>query len=137
MKKTPLKRVGSASWKTLERKADDLARKYCVRAGQCAANGHITGGKVHRCSDSLEWCHLKSRGVAALRHNPDNAVCLCNVHHRYFTMHPDEWYRFIESNYPGRWDDLKSHEEAMHTAFKVKFKEQVFKHWIEFYKAVD
>jgi len=54
----------------------------------------------------MEWCHLKSRGIKVLRWNPDNALCLCNTHHRWFTQNPDEWYRWVEKKYPGRWDKL-------------------------------
>lgn len=97
MPKTPSK-------KTLTAKLDNAARAYCKsHAGEkCQARGEAG----LRCSQRLEWCHLKSRGIKIVRWNPDNALCMCNVHHRYFTQHPDRWYEFVEKKYPGRWDEL-------------------------------
>jgi hypothetical protein len=31
---------------------------------------------------------------------------MCNICHRYFTQHPDEFKRFIDSYDPERWDYL-------------------------------
>lgn len=99
-------------------KLDAQARKKCKSVGRCQAEGYGIpyppdlqwGDKTIMqslpCAGRLEWCHLKTRGRKATRHLEENCVCMCSAHHRHFTNHPDLFYRFIEENWPGRWDFL-------------------------------
>jgi len=92
-----------AKW---EKVCEDLARKVCLSVGSCEAAGWEWNGKVYSCSDRLEWAHVKSRRHISIKYDPENATCLCNTHHKFFTQHPDQWFKFIETKYPGRWDSL-------------------------------
>lgn len=56
-----------------------------------------------------------------------NGMCLCHAHHRYFTLHPDEWYRFCESVRPGVWELLA---REMCTTKKLN---NIYEEWIEHY----
>ena len=75
--------------------------------GTCIACGwESENGKVYACSQRLECAHIQTRGWLSIRHHPRNVLSLCNIHHRYFTQHPKDWERFIESKWPGRMDWL-------------------------------
>lgn len=108
LKRTPLKRKPKARKpkpSTLKNKCDKLAQKRCVSIERCEACEFV-GPKVPACNGCLQWCHLKSRRFAILRHDPKNAVCMCAAHHRYFTDHPDLFRDFINQLDPERWDYL-------------------------------
>lgn len=78
----------------LRNKADGLFSRYIrERDRTCQAAGHAKRGGNDECSGVLQCAHLISRrpGYLATRHDPDNAVALCEGHHVFFTNHPLEW----------------------------------------------
>lgn len=112
--------------KTLLALADKLAGAHCRAKGYCEAAGWE---KRHSkaCGGCLEWCHIKSRSHKSIRHAPWNSCCLCTACHFYFTTHNDEWVRFIDDLFPGRWDVLN---EALQKKEKPNYMA-----WISFYRA--
>jgi heterodisulfide reductase subunit B len=110
------------SAKSLLIKADKLARAYCHSTGQCEAKGLTP----YKCSDRLEWCHIKSRNHKTIRHDPLNFICMCNTCHRYFTENPDMWYHAIEILRPGAWDRLNA---LVQEGLKPDYS-----YWIDYYQ---
>lgn len=127
MRKQPLipkPKPKKVSKSTLSKKADNLAGEACRARGYCEARdwarnddkrtqfeawqeeGYSGVLKRNRCSDRLEWAHIKSRSRKNIRWEPWNCVCLCNQCHRFFTQHPDLWTKFIDDYDPFRWDYL-------------------------------
>jgi len=119
--------VRQASKATLGKKADKLAGIACRERGYCESQSWVKSHAIknHRCSNRLEWAHIKSRGIRSIRWDEKNCVCLCNTCHRYFTQNPDEWKRFIDWLDPDRWDYLNE-QMQMH-------KKPDPEYWIEFY----
>lgn len=108
------------SRKTLKAKADRLAGAWFRKSGCARGEG---------CAGRTEWAHLKSRGRLCIRHSPFNALPLCWKCHKFFTENPDEFYKFVEERFPGRWDFLNARiQEAMDSHEKPDYE-----HWIEFY----
>lgn len=60
--------------------------------------------------------------------HPDNSVCMCGAHHRFFTQNPASFQVFIEELYPGRWEFLA---ELERNAGKNDPD-----YWIEYYKGL-
>lgn len=58
------------------------------RCEYCSGTGH------------LECCHVQGRRSRATRWHPQNAVCLCHAHHRYFTERPIEFIEWLERDTP-------------------------------------
>lgn len=113
------------SQKTLKRKADNLAGDWFRRTDKCCAKGFWG----HSCSRRIEWAHITSRGVLCLRHSPLNALPLCNVCHRRFTMHPLQFAGFIDEWFPTRRGQLEAREkEAMDNHEKPDYQ-----YWIDWY----
>jgi hypothetical protein len=125
VRKTPLKSKPKQS--TLKSKADSLAAAFCKKERRCQAQGQ----EGIRCSDRMEWAHLKSRSHGHIRHDPLNALCLCNTHHRFYTNHPDLWVEFVEREFPGRWEFLNRRLQETHG------KKPDYAAWIEFYREVE
>jgi len=74
-----------------------------VRAqGVCFACGQLGWA----CSQRFENCHIISRGEPAIFCHPLNLVCMCNIHHRYYTVREAQWREYVESRLPGRYDEL-------------------------------
>ena len=142
-------------YKLLEAKADRLAREACVSAAKCMACGtpvwfdrHLSDGinpedwedpcpsdlrkirVILNCSGRFEWCHLVSRGVRSLRHDPENCVCLCNIHHRFFTQQPAAFTAFMESINPGVWERLAMKQWGG----KKEPLENIYQRWIDYYE---
>jgi 5-methylcytosine-specific restriction endonuclease McrA len=81
------------------KKADELFSKHVrARDGACLNCGSTA---------FLQCAHIHSRSYKAIRVNPDNAVALCRSCHLKFTRWPLEWEAWVESRFPGRWDELK------------------------------
>lgn len=138
MKKSPLNKKSNrekcgiekpkaknASARTLMLRADKLAGAACRALGRCEACDLF--GLC--CSNRLEWAHLKSRGIKYLRHDPLNCVCLCNIHHRFFTGHPDLFRDFIEDLKPGTWQRLNN----LLIEQKEKSLKPDYEYWIDYY----
>lgn len=117
---------GPPSQTTLRNKADRLAGAFCRSLGRCEAEGEF--GMC--CSNRLEWAHCKSRGIKYLRHDPLNCFCLCNVHHREFTKHPDLWKDFVEKVRPGTWQRLND----LLIEQKQKRLKPDYEYWIDYYE---
>jgi len=80
------------------KKLDSLFSQYIRSIGEC-----------FRCQSqkNLQCAHIWTRGYKQIRWNPENALCLCQGCHLYFTHHPIEWQDFIEEHFPGRLYKLK------------------------------
>ena len=87
-----------ASKKTIKKKLDKLVGAHCRSKGVCEARRY----SGDQCSTKLEWCHIKSRRYLSVRWSPNNCVCMCSAHHRYFTANPDEFIEFLEQEFPHR-----------------------------------
>lgn len=114
--------------KALLARADYLARKYCKRDGKC-----MMAGWMFPCGGMLNWAHIISRGNKLIRHDPDNAVCLCYDHHRYFHNRPREWESWVERTFPGRLDELR----GMIKGHQVRGLDMIghYETWIAYYEA--
>ena len=66
-------------------------------------------GKCYLCSSTfhLQCAHIISRGYKAVRYNPENALCLCQKCHFFYTYKPIEWEDLIKQKLPGRWEKLR------------------------------
>lgn len=118
------KKSGKSRVKTIQRRIDRNYMGPFTRAiGECFAEG-VNGWQ---CSQRFENCHIIRRGEPSLFCHPDNLVCMCNVHHRFFTSHEHEWREFVESRLPGRWDALKAVSAAN------KGKKQDWEEWERFW----
>ncbi len=133
----PVRPPKPRSLKAVRNEADELAACAIKLVGRCAAKGFVgTDGMAVKCSERLEWAHVKSRGILFLRHDPRNAACLCSAHHKAFTLHPDHWFVFIRDERPGTWDYLNG-EIRERRATKVKAPlMDVYLGWIEHYRAI-
>ena len=88
--------------KTLIRKCDVLFSKFIRKKGYC----EFKGLDFNTCEGELECCHIFSRGNKKLRHDIQNALCLCHAHHFYYTNHPSEWTEIVRKNFPEDYDYL-------------------------------
>ncbi len=61
-----------------------------------------------RCSAQMQCMHLKSRRYRSTRWRKENAACGCAAHHRFYTDHPDLFYKAVEALWPGRWDEVQA-----------------------------
>ena len=41
-----------------------------------------------------------------IRHDEENVILLCRLHHSYYGTRPNQWEELINSLYPGRMDSL-------------------------------
>ena len=73
--------------KYTQAEADRLFSLLIRQAGKCLA----CGSTYH-----LQCAHIISRTYKAVRYNPDNAICLCQKHHFYWTYHYIEFEEFID-----------------------------------------
>lgn len=93
--------------KKMRDKLDRLCGKVVRSAQECFACGEVMErGNVYRCSTRYECCHILSRGNLKIRHHPLNMVCMCNIHHRYYTTRTKDWDDLIDKKLPGRKDEL-------------------------------
>jgi len=82
---------------------EEMAQFVVNKQRVCFAAGY----KGYQCSNRFEGCHIIPRGEDCIAPNPLNLVCMCNIHHRYFTQHELEWQEYVESQCEGRRDNLK------------------------------
>jgi 5-methylcytosine-specific restriction endonuclease McrA len=80
---------------------DSLCRQYVFLRDRflCVKCLHQ---KKRRNGDRLQWAHIHTRGVHSLRWEPDNSVCLCSGCHLHGHLHPTEFARWFEEQYPNR-----------------------------------
>ena len=50
---------------------------------------------VTSCGGETECCHVHTRRISRLRHDPDNIIVMCSAHHAFFTQHPLYWGDFV------------------------------------------
>lgn len=72
--------------RALKRKCDKLFSQIVRVRGGCEE----TGG-----TEALQCCHIISRSYHATRWDLDNAFCLTQKRHMYYTNHPLEWANFV------------------------------------------
>jgi len=75
---------------SLKRKADRLFGIQVRARGQCEAAGFDDID----CNGGLQTAHIVRRRYLSVRWDLDNAACLCQAHHVYFTWHPLAEERF-------------------------------------------
>jgi GrpB-like predicted nucleotidyltransferase (UPF0157 family) len=76
-RKPNLKNPNSKTWKN---KADDLWKKIILSAGYCAVCGPKQNG-IPRIQRQLHSHHLIGRTNLRYRHEKNNGICLCSMHH--------------------------------------------------------
>lgn len=82
------------------------------RDGRCLA----AGAYGLSCSGVLQCAHIFGRGELAIRTLEDNAVTLCQGHHRFFTGRPAAWEVWVRDVFPGRWERLRGLVRAWYEA---------------------
>lgn len=83
------------------KKADTLASKYYrEKTPYCEAQPF----HEHECKNGLQWCHVYRRAYKAIRYEWYNNLVMCGGAHMYFTHNPEEWYIFMQTYYPERWE---------------------------------
>jgi hypothetical protein len=108
----PKKKVSKTQ---LKAKCDRLAsRYYRALTPYCELAGHdeIT------CGGGLQWCHIVGRANLRLRYEPFNNLVLCAGHHRWYGLHPLDWIRTLEAEYPER---LTLAEQHRHEIVKLDY----------------
>lgn len=93
----------------LKKKADTLFSKLIRLHGKCHAKGldHI------KCKGVLQCAHIVGRSNMTLRWDENNALCLCQAHHFWYTEREWMWIRdFIPKNFPKQYKyvDFMRHE---------------------------
>lgn len=84
--------------------ATDLHSKLVRRRdGRCMA----VGAYGVECKGVLQCCHIIGRGELVIRTHLDNAVAMCQAHHRFFTSRPAAWEVWVRSEFPNRWEGLR------------------------------
>ena len=83
MKLTKPKKINKTR---LKRQADTLFARIVRQDGACRKCGKTT---------QLQCAHIISRSYHSTRWSLDNAMCLCQGCHMYFTHHPVEWEIFV------------------------------------------
>lgn len=86
MKKIKFAKPKKISRSKLAAKADKLFSLKVREDGACRRCGKTTG---------LQCAHIVSRGYHSTRWDLDNAMCLDQGCHMYFTHHPVEWELFV------------------------------------------
>ena len=71
----------------------EAANWHCQAWGVPVLNG---GDWTTDCDGPMECAHIHTRRIKILRHDPDNALCLCSRHHRWFSDHPAMWGDFVK-----------------------------------------
>lgn len=126
MRRSPIAKRSKSKASTLRRKCDELMSLWVRRSNVCMAHGE----QGISCSNRLETCHLKSRNNLIVRFEPMNVVPMCNLHHRFYTEHPDLWTKFVESRFPGLWDGINERIlQARKDGEKVDYS-----YWLTFYQ---
>jgi hypothetical protein len=108
-----------------QKSADDPRSKYWLskadsawgqhvhsRYSRCAVNDH--------CAGNLEAHHLLSRSIRATRHDPENGVILCSLHHKYsphLSPHaaPLQFAEWLRVNLPEKYEWVMAHRNDWRT----------------------
>ena len=87
------------SSKSIRGKLDTLVGDY-FRSRPCDKCGRKDDVQIH-------WSHCKSRRYLSTRWSLINAFSHCASCHRFFEDNPDRFIEWIETNYPGRLEELQ------------------------------
>lgn len=83
------------------RRADTAFAKAIRSIGYCQSDRESHAG-------NLQCAHIIPRTYKTIRTHPDNALCLCQGCHTFYTHRPLEWEAWVKIKYPGRWEHLRS-----------------------------
>jgi len=78
--------------------ADAMFASQVRAVGRCWATGYALP-----CEGYLECAHVISRRYKAIRWSFDNARCLCQAHHWYWTVRPQEWIEYVTERGINYW----------------------------------
>ena len=98
LRKSKIRKERQTSRSKVAKKCDILFSKLVRAIGHCEFQQF--GG----CSSQLQCAHLVSRRHRATRWEPDNAICLCALHHREGHEKPHLFAQRVEQIWPGRWE---------------------------------
>jgi hypothetical protein len=94
----------------LKAKCDTLASKY-YRA--FTPYCELAGRDTITCGGGLQWAHIIGRANLRLRYEPFNNLILCAGHHRWYGLHPIDWVRILEREYPERLALAEQHRNGI------------------------
>jgi hypothetical protein len=91
-----------------QKEADRLFSLLIRVRGECEGKGL----DAVTCSPKLQCAHIITRGNKRLRTDENNALCLCEGHHRYYTTHAFEWFTiFLPTHFPAKFAYVQRHRE--------------------------
>ena len=90
----------------LKKKADTLFSLIIRSKGYCELMG-LDGVK---CGQVLQCAHIETRGVLAIRWSEENALCLCNGHHWFYTNNESKWQEVIKRLFPTKYKFYLKHK---------------------------
>lgn len=93
----------------LKKKADKLFSLSVRKYGKC----QFMGLDTVKCSHVLQCAHIETRGTNRLRHDQQNALCLCSGHHWYYTNHPGDFDRIVQEFFPSQWKYVQEHKKEL------------------------
>lgn len=100
-----LKRDKKPTRAQMVKKADAIFGRIVRSVGYCQSGRDSHAG-------ALQCAHGFSRRYHVTRWNSENAWCLCQGCHLFFTMRPEEWQMWMESALGDRYYELR--DEAIH-----------------------
>lgn len=108
----------------LKKTLDKLFSLYIRRGGVCEAFGIEC-----KCGGIMNCAHIITRGNLRLRWDENNALCLCQGHHRYWTTRPLEWANYIRTHHSKKYTYVMTHKNEI-----KKMKEQDYELMIKAYR---
>lgn len=95
--------------KGLKNKCDKLFSGKVRETGFCELKykDHINCGGVLQCA------HILTRGHHAIRWNFNNALCLCQGHHVWYTNNPNAWKDIVARLFPAKWGFVQKHQNEI------------------------
>jgi hypothetical protein len=70
-------------------------QEMCARAG------------VSPCEGPLQWSHVITREVLALRWEDENSQAMCRGHHHWWHMNHSQAILWFSTHWPERWEHIK------------------------------
>jgi len=106
-------------------KAIRMRAEWCCES--CGAVGSTPGGEA---GCKLDCAHLLGRRNISTRWDALNACSLCVACHFKYGENPADFYRWVDSMWPGRWDIL--YEKRRHIVNNnPENREDAAKHYLE------
>lgn len=116
------------SWQSYRDKADKKASLYYrSKTPYCEAQPNYQ----HECKNGLQWCHVYRRDYKGIRYAEYNHLIMCGSAHTYFTHNPEEWYIFMQTNYPDRWEQATKNRHS-----PIGDPLEYFKTWNDYFSSV-